>query len=517
MPEPEELEAFSVDELLGELRARAAMQEPLAPAEPGAGLAPRGALSTFDATSIAEVLKAKQKVIYGTDDRQDVFEIADPALLNDVDSVVALFDRTDVVDNGNGTSTLRTQNFGAAQNLCPGERFRDQPVGAFCSGFLVAADVIATAGHCIDASNVANVRFVFGFRMLNATTAQTTLNNTEIYRGVNLIGRQLTSNGTDWALVRIDRAVTNHRITPIRVAGRIADGQAVHVIGHPAGLPTKVAGGAAVRDNAPAAFFVANLDTYGGNSGSPVFNSATHEVEGVLVRGETDSVQQGNCTVSLVCPATGCRGEDCTRTTEFAPLLQPQFPDWQMLDNNPASMDIVADASELYQLHSDGRIWKYVGPPLTGWQELDNNPATKKIAAAGGNLYQIHRDGRIWKYVGPPLTGWQELDNNPASVDIVADGNHLYQLHGDGRIWKYVGPPLTGWQELDNNPATRQIAAGGGNLYQLHNTGAIWKYVSPPLTGWQQLDNNPASRGIAAAGNQLYQIHNSGFIWKYTG
>jgi hypothetical protein len=84
----------------------------------------------------------------------------------------------------------------------------------------------------------------------------------------------------------------------------------------------KVAAGAAVRDNTPSAFFVANLDTYGGNSGSPVFNSVTHEVEGILVRGEADFVQQGNCRVSLVCPSTGCRGEDVTRTTEFANLVE---------------------------------------------------------------------------------------------------------------------------------------------------------------------------------------------------
>jgi hypothetical protein len=80
-----------------------------------------------------------------------------------------------------------------------------------------------------------------------------------------------------------------------------------------------------VRNNAPAAFFVANLDTYGGNSGSPVFNSNTREVEGVLVRGETDFATQGGCQVSLVCPTSGCRGEDCTRTTEFANLVPQPF------------------------------------------------------------------------------------------------------------------------------------------------------------------------------------------------
>jgi hypothetical protein len=173
----------------------------------------------------------------------------------------------------------------------------------------------------VNADNVTDVRFVFGFRMRDAETAPAAIANGEIYRGVALIGHQLVGNGPDWALVRLDRAVTGHRIARIRRAGRIGDQQVVHVIGHPAGLPTKFAGGAVVRDNAPAAYFVANLDAFGGNSGSPVFNSDTHEVEGILVRGETDFVRRGACQVSLVCPTTGCRGEDCTRATEFASLV----------------------------------------------------------------------------------------------------------------------------------------------------------------------------------------------------
>jgi hypothetical protein len=325
MPDIQKLKELSVDDLLQELRAREAKAGQTALAVP---LEPSENLREFDDESIVNVLKENQKVIYGTDDRVDVFQLPAGPNLDDVDSVVALFDAADVTDNGNGTSTLRTQNFGTARNLCAGERFRDQPIGAFCSGFLVAADIIATAGHCVDAGNVTNVRFVFGFRMRNATTAETVINNGEIYRGVAIIGRQLVGNGADWALVRIDRPVTNHCIAQIRRTGRIGDTQTVHVIGHPSGLPTKFAGGAAVRDNSPTAFFVANLDTYGGNSGSPVFNSDTHEVEGILVRGEADFVLRDNgsgttCRVSLVCPTTGCRGEDCTRTTEFAANLGP--------------------------------------------------------------------------------------------------------------------------------------------------------------------------------------------------
>lgn len=307
MPDMQKLNDLPANNLLQELKAREAK--------------PDENLKEFDNESIVKTLKEKQKVIYGTDDRQDLFNVTDPAILNEADSVVALFESNDIVDNGNSTSTLNTVNFGTSRNLCSTEPFADQPTGCFCSGFLVAPDIIATAGHCVNASNVTNVRFVFGFRMGNATTAETVINNAEIYRGVSIIGRQETSNGPDWALVRIDRAVTNHRIAQVRRTGKIADTQAVHVIGHPVGLPAKFAAGAAVRDNQQNTFFVANLDTYGGNSGSPVFNSQTHEVEGILVRGEADFIAQGDCQISLVCPSTGCRGEDCTRTTEFSNLL----------------------------------------------------------------------------------------------------------------------------------------------------------------------------------------------------
>ena len=308
------LEDLPVAALLQELRNREASE-----ANPSARLSVD--LRDFGDDSIVAVLRNSQKLIYGIDDRTEVFQLAAGPDRDDADSVVALFRAAGVADNGDGTSTLRTVSFGTQNNLCPGERFRDQPTGAFCSGFLVAPDVIATAGHCVNADNVTDVRFVFGFRMRDAQNAQTAIGNGEIYRGVAVIGHRLVGNGADWALVRLDRPVANHRIARLRRSGRIGDGQALHVIGHPAGLPTKFAGGAAVRDNAPAAYFVANLNSYGGNSGSPVFNSDTHEVEGILVRGETDFVQQGTCRISLVCPTTGCRGEDCTRATEFASLV----------------------------------------------------------------------------------------------------------------------------------------------------------------------------------------------------
>jgi hypothetical protein len=317
------LEQVPMEDLLSELRLR----EERASEPSAAGAAPAGAapspLDAFDPQTLANAVRTGQRVIYGTDDRQEVFQLGVPDR-NDADPVVAIFPGASVTDNGDGTSSLGTIRFGDKRRLCADERFVDEPTGANCTGFLVAPDVVATAGHCVDMSDVTTWRFVFGFRMVDLTNAATTIDNTEIYTGRHVIARQLADSGEDWALVRLDRAVTGHNIARIRRAGQVPNRQAVHVIGHPSGLPTKFAGGATVRDNTPALFFVANLDSYGGNSGSPVFNSDTREVEGILVRGNADFVAAGGCNVSLICPSTGCRGEDVTRTTLFAAIVPPE-------------------------------------------------------------------------------------------------------------------------------------------------------------------------------------------------
>ena len=109
---------------------------------------------------------------------------------------------------------------------------------------------------------------------------------------------------------------------------------------------------------------------------------------------------------------------------------------WELLDRNPASVSIVAAGDDLYQLHNNGSIWRYTGPPVAGWELLDRNPATRQIAAAGDKLYQIHNNGFIWRYTGTPVTGWELLDKDVATKQIAAAGDKLYQIHSGGRIWR---------------------------------------------------------------------------------
>jgi hypothetical protein len=173
---------------------------------------------------------------YGRDDRQDVYQLAGQNLA-DSDSVVALFPSYQVNDLGDGTAALLTVNYGDSYNLCPSERFREQPIGSFCSGVLVVPDVIATAAHCIAGEiEVQNIRFVFGYHMKDTDTPKLVINKSDIYQGVEVIARQLDRNtGSDWALIRLDRPVVNHRIARIREAGMVSDGNALHIIGHPMG------------------------------------------------------------------------------------------------------------------------------------------------------------------------------------------------------------------------------------------------------------------------------------------
>ena len=95
-----------------------------------------------------------------------------------------------------------------------------------------------------------------------------------------------------------DIGFLEHSENVIRVSGKnfcvgeIQVGEPLCLIGHPWGLPTKVSHTAEVLKNDGLTWFMANLDSFEGNSGSAVFNELTGEVEGILVRGKPDAVGQ---------------------------------------------------------------------------------------------------------------------------------------------------------------------------------------------------------------------------------
>ena len=261
--------------------------------------------------------KAGDKVIYGADDRLDIYQVTDAKMLKLADSTVGLFQESDVYVSGD-KAMLTTESYADGYGLCKEEPFYEQATGAFCSGSLVAPDIIMTAGHCVKSADACKTtKFVFGFAVKTKGVMPESVPAGEVYGCSELIGREQVGTGADWALIRLDRKVANHEALKYNTKDTLKNGDALVVIGHPAGLPTKVAGGSTVRDASTKGYFVANLDTYGGNSGSAVFNAKTGIIEGILVRGENDYIYKGDCRVSNVCPSDGCRGEDVTKLSSI--------------------------------------------------------------------------------------------------------------------------------------------------------------------------------------------------------
>ncbi len=146
----------------------------------------------------------------------------------------------------------------------------------------------------------------------------------QVFAGKELVAAGDIASKRDWALVRLARPVPAAVAEPVTAWNKdpVAVGQRVFVVGYPSGIPLKYAPGAQVRDQSNTAFFVANLDTFGGNSGSGVYDEKTGKLIGVLVRGDADFVKDNTqqCNRIHICPSTGCRGEDVTRLSVVSAL-----------------------------------------------------------------------------------------------------------------------------------------------------------------------------------------------------
>ena len=264
------------------------------------------------------------KVIYGEDNRQDLYEIKGRSAWKTLaNSTVALMKKSDVKFNSAGDALLPEEMIGDQMKFCQDERFYEEQTAAFCSGALVGKDLVLTAGHCIrDQADCDDAYFVFGYQVKEKGKHPLKLPGGNVYGCTGIIAREQNNNGSDWALIRLNDAVTDRR--PIGVDLRAVEkGKDVVVIGYPSGLPVKVAGGAKVRDASNKGYFTTNLDTYGGNSGSPVFSKESGRIVGVLVRGDNDYVmdEKRQCRVSNRCDDGGCRGEDVTKVDAFYKVL----------------------------------------------------------------------------------------------------------------------------------------------------------------------------------------------------
>lgn len=314
-------------------------------------------------SELDEVMKLIAKVIYGQDNRMDVMDSPIERYREWANSTAAHIPLSEM----DASYTIKSESLGSSIGLCPGERFYNQFSAARCSGFLVGTDTIVTAGHCMQyESDCSNIVWAFGYYK-----GVTQLKQEDVYRCKRVIKQELQSNGLDYAVVQLDRPVKDRKFFRYRNSGKISDSANLVVIGHPSGLPTKIADGAVVRTNDNEYWFSSNLDTFGGNSGSAVIDSDSGVVEGILVRGETDyvtsSVNGSTCYKVNVCSNSGCGGEEVTRMTKVQGIPS--------ILNVDSIMNGLFDSRNLPTVESGVRIktlgYSYNGYTVAGRKFLD--------------------------------------------------------------------------------------------------------------------------------------------------
>ena len=264
-----------------------------------------------------------RKAIYGTDRRVDWYQMLglDQRILENASAAVALFTPGSLAATVDGKFHIMSEPLSKREQLCPDEGgdFRNQNVAAFCSGVLIAADKVLTAGHCVksighrsDVPTLKDTAFVFGYRVFGpGDPGPSEIRAVNVFWGADEgaaahrpLG-QYSPTGEDWAIVQLDRPVPEQLARPVAesswLTGKIGDAASVYVLGYPSGLPVKYAPEAVVRKNVAPGHFTSNLDTFGGNSGSGVYDERTHQLVGVLVRGTTDYGRKAGYSCFKVC------------------------------------------------------------------------------------------------------------------------------------------------------------------------------------------------------------------------
>jgi hypothetical protein len=204
--------------------------------------------------------------------------------------------------------------------MCADELFSSQAAPGFCSSggktFSSLQGIAAKTAAPIPAScSVSN-----GIRQRTGKLAKM------MYSVLGVLAQALPAqeNGSlDYAIIKLERP-TGRAGLAYSTGDLLQAQDNVAVMGYPSGLPQKIASNAFVLSNdSSSPFFVANLDTFGSNSGSPVINTSTYQVEGILVRGTTDYVLSSEATCVQVnrCPEGGdanCAGENATKMAMLA-------------------------------------------------------------------------------------------------------------------------------------------------------------------------------------------------------
>ena len=285
---------------------------------------------------------AGEAAIYHHDDRQSLVDHSNPAFRQKAESIGAIVKHSSLTHVNSVSKPhwkLHLEKYSSYQRsieepLCETERFRNENVvkGTAATGFLVGPPLMVTAGHVIEDQAECDERsVVFGFD----TSDKSHFSEQEVYRCQRVIV-SVNEGQRDYAVFELDRPVSQRK--PL-VVGDVdwEKPDKVWMMGHPMGLSKKVTDKGSVLEDVHPFYFTALLDTYVGNSGSPVFSYATGKVLGILIEGEPTDITirgewptgcwyskvycQSNMLDKFSCDDTRLTGAKVSRASLWKPFL----------------------------------------------------------------------------------------------------------------------------------------------------------------------------------------------------
>ena len=270
------------------------------------------------------------KAIYGKDNRSFVIEKKSQAEISLISKSIALIVSKENVDEKFFSTLIKGEiiNDQAGINLCIDQRFSGHHSVMSCTGFLISENKLVSAGHCfMNNYDCENKKIIFHVLEKNEVDEGYRVSHQNVFNCKNIIRNEMDTSGErDFAIIELDRKVKG--AIPLKISkSKIELNTELFMIGHPMGLPQVNSNSAKVIDISKENIFKATLDSFVGNSGSPVINTKTFEVEGILISGQDDFEPSSNgClkykTYADVVNGVNPSGEGVMRITEILPFIK---------------------------------------------------------------------------------------------------------------------------------------------------------------------------------------------------
>lgn len=231
-------------------------------------------------------------------------------ILKNCESIAIIIEKSNIKKITKNYYYLQTTTtLGSYFNLCSDVPFNKQPILKGGSGFIISDNSMITAAHVFQ-KPLSEYMVVFGYRLIYANNVvENFLKISDVYFPKEVVKNHSTNDLIEF---RVDRKFDRPALQ-LGSSTSAKERNEVYMIGHPSGLPLKISVNSSIIDNTPLQYFYTTLDSFMGNSGSPVFDSLTNTVIGILVSGEVDFQYNGNCNRNAVCRISECIGEKVVR------------------------------------------------------------------------------------------------------------------------------------------------------------------------------------------------------------